>query len=75
MLLISRLQMPLKKKNERFGHLRNMFIASCRQHILMGGIPTFLSGCVVSIIHLVTSVRASHSMDKSYTLFPLALWT
>lgn len=33
------------------------------------------SGCVASIMHLVTSVQASHSKDKSYTLFPLALWT
>jgi hypothetical protein len=44
-LLISRLQMPLKKKIGRFGHLRNMFIAICRQLILMGGILTLLSGC------------------------------
>lgn len=34
-----------------------------------------LSGCVASVMHLVTSVQASHSKDKSYTLFPLALWT
>lgn len=26
-------------------------------------------------MHLVTSVEASHSKDKTYTLFPLALWT
>lgn len=36
---------------------------------------TFISGCISSIMHLVTSVASARSSDKTYYLFPVALWT
>ena len=36
---------------------------------------TFISGCISSIMHLVTSVASVRSSDKTYYLFPVALWT
>ena len=33
------------------------------------------SGCISSIMHLVTSVASARSDDKTYYLFPVALWT
>ena len=35
----------------------------------------FISGCISSIMHLVTSVASARSPDKTYYLFPVALWT
>ena len=34
-----------------------------------------ISGCISSIMHLVTSVASARSDDKTYYLFPVALWT
>lgn len=36
---------------------------------------TGLFGCISSIMHLVTSVASARSSDKTYYLFPVALWT
>lgn len=36
---------------------------------------TFSSGCISSIMHLVTSVVSARKSDKTYYLFPVALWT
>ncbi|CAD6591223.1 MAG: hypothetical protein ASARMPREDX12_005038 [Alectoria sarmentosa] len=36
---------------------------------------TGLFGCISSIMHLVTSVASARSPDKTYYLFPVALWT
>lgn len=35
----------------------------------------FISGCISSIMHLITSVASARSSDKTYYLFPVALWT
>lgn len=36
---------------------------------------TGLFGCISSIMHLVTSVASAKSPDKTYYLFPVAMWT
>ena len=36
---------------------------------------TVTSGCISSIMHLVTSIASARSDDKTYYLFPVAMWT
>lgn len=76
-VLISRLQMPLKKKIGVSAIFATGFLQVSPLAFLERGMLIIFppSGCVASIMHLMTSVEASHSEDKSYTLFPLALWT
>lgn len=75
MVLISRLHMPLRKKIGVSAIFATGFLQVPQETLWKGRMLMLLSGVVASIMHLVTSVQASHSADKSYTLFPLALWT
>ncbi len=71
---IWRLQMPTRRKVGVSAVFATGLLYVSRPWCRLGS-ADFGSGCISSIMHLVTSVRSAGNPDKTYYLFPVALWT
>lgn len=72
---IGRLQMPRAKKIGVSAVFATGFLHVFAPLATLQSEANYHSACVASIMHLVTAIQVKGNPDKTYRMFPLALWT